>query len=182
MNSTFLLLTVSMSVLIIALVYLMLQMFFKSIKVLLDSFQNNLSKLIHDNSEERKSESLKIILPLRVQASERLVLFLERMQPSLLVSRHLNNFSKANDLTQIILQNIREEFEHNLSQQLYVSSTAWQLTKTVREEVIQMIHLAYAALPEDASATEMAKKILGSEVKMIDHAIQRLREDLNKYA
>ncbi len=164
-----------------ATIYLIMQSFLKANHKLLESFERQMQLLSEEKNAERQKEGLKIILPLRLQASERLVLFLERMQPSLLLSRHLPLCLNADDLTQSILSSIREEFEHNLSQQLFVSDTAWQMTKTAREEVIQLVHMARTTLPEDASAADLAKKMLLSEVKVIDHAIKKLREDLNKF-
>ncbi|MDP2236044.1 MAG: hypothetical protein Q8J88_06390 [Bacteroidales bacterium] len=181
MESFVIILTVSVIIVLPTTIYLIMQSFLKANQTLLESFEKQMKHLSDEKNAERQKEGMKIILPLRLQASERLVLFLERMQPSILLSRHLPLCINADDLTQSILSSIREEFEHNLSQQLFVSDTAWQMTKTAREEVIQLVHMARTTLPEDASAADLAKKMLLSEVKVIDHAIKKLREDLNKF-
>jgi hypothetical protein len=164
------------------LMYLIMQAFLKANAKLLESLEKQMKLFSEEKNTERKKEGLKIILPLKLQASERLVLFLERMQPSLLLSRHLPLCIHADELTQSILSSIRDEFEHNLSQQLFVSDTAWQMTKTAREEVIQLVHISRSKLPEDASAADLAKKMLEGELKIIDIAIKKLREDLNSYS
>ena len=134
----------------------------------------------HEADVLKDIEVLKLLLPLRIQASERLVLLLERMQPRLLISRHIQNPLSALALAQNMLSNIREEFEHNLSQQLYVSDTAWQMVKTSKEEVVQLIHLTLSNIKPDADAADFAKDLLSQEApELIDHAIRRLRDELN---
>lgn len=127
-----------------------------------------------------QNEVIKQLLPLRIQASERLVLLLERMQPRLLVARHLPNHGNAFEMAQAMLLNIREEYEHNLSQQLYVSDTAWQMVITSKEEIVQMVHLSLTAVHEDADANELAKTLLTQDApELINHAIRKIRDDLN---
>lgn len=106
-----------------------------------------------------KMAGYKIITPIRLQAYERLVLFLERISPESLVMRvHKSDFTVA-QLQTTLLQNVREEFEHNLSQQVYVSSQAWELIRTAREEIIKLINTAAAKLNENATATDLSQKI-----------------------
>ncbi len=124
-------------------------------------------------------EKYRHLIPLRIQAGERLVLLLERIHPQLLIQHNLNLHSNANALAQAILYTIREEFEHNLSQQIYVSETAWQMLVTAKEEMIQLVHLANAELDEEASANDLARKMLMKEPpKMLAQAIAKLREDV----
>lgn len=182
MEASLIIIVIAFVIVLPGLMYLIMQAFLKANQKLLESFEKQMKLLSEEKNAERKKEGLKIVLPLKLQASERLVLFLERMQPSLLLSRHLPLCINADELTQSILSSVREEFEHNLSQQLFVSDTAWQMTKTAREEVIQLVHISRSKLPEDATATDLAKKMLEGELKIIDIAIKKLREDLNKYS
>ncbi len=109
---------------------------------------------------EFKKAGLAHALPLRLQAYERIVLFLERINPSnMLVRLHVSGMS-AREMQNIILSDIRAEYQHNISQQIYVSNTAWAVLKKIKEDTISMINSATYALPENAPAVELSKSIL----------------------
>lgn len=117
------------------------------------------------------------VVPVKVQAYERLLLYMERLQPSVLVKR---NFDASIPLQQFhlsLLQNIREEFEHNLVQQLYVSETVWNLIKASRETLIQQINTQVAELPSDADTTYLAQVLVGLQIPTIDEAIELLKAE-----
>ena len=76
-----------------------------------------------------KQESKNVILPLRLQAYERVVLYLERITPSNLVIRLNNPALNVAQFQMLILSAIRNEYDHNLSQQLYISSFGWGTVK-----------------------------------------------------
>ena len=88
-----------------------------------------IERLLREETKRRKAEltqnNQKITIPVRLQAYERLVLYLERISPESLLIR-VNQPNLTNKKLQAkLLQNIRAEWEHNLSQQLYVSNNAW---------------------------------------------------------
>src|SRR6202046_1902859 len=64
-------------------------------------------------------------LPLRLQAYERLVLFIERINPANMLIRMNATSYSAHELYSLIVEDIRSEFQHNITQQIYVSSRAW---------------------------------------------------------
>src|SRR5580692_10093889 len=76
---------------------------------------------------EMKLKRDKEIVLLRLQAYERLALFLERISPANVISRVRTPDMLSSELQYGMVKNIREEYEHNLSQQIYVSSAAWNL-------------------------------------------------------
>jgi len=99
------------------------------------------------------TESKRITLPLRLQAYERTVLFLERIQPSNLVMRLQKSEMTVQELQLTLVRTIRDEFDYNLSQQVYMSPTAWEMIKNAREESIALINRASTQLsPQDGSA------------------------------
>lgn len=109
---------------------------------------------------ELKKEALKQTLPLRLQAYERTILFLERISPSnLLIRLHVPEIS-AREMQSVIITDIRAEYQHNISQQLYVSSTTWNVIKKIKDDTIRIINSAASALPEHASAGDLNKSIL----------------------
>src|ERR1044072_6814456 len=75
---------------------------------------------------------------LRLQAYERLVLFIERIHPRQIVPRVYQGGMTVTDLRQVLVFNINTEFEHNLSQQIYVSKHVWDTVKGVKEQEINM--------------------------------------------
>lgn len=110
------------------------------------------------------AERMRISLPLRLQAYERLVLFLERISPNSLIMRvHMPGLS-ARELHKHLIKNIRDEYAHNLSQQVYVSSKAWELTVQAYEEVIAQTNALTASLDEKADGSVLSKKLLEAEL------------------
>jgi len=98
-------------------------------------------------------------MKLRLQAYERLTIFVERMNAKSLISRYYVQQATAQDVQIAMVQGIRSEYEHNLSQQLYVSHEVWQTITTVMEQEITMINRIGASCEMGASATEFIKKI-----------------------
>lgn len=116
-------------------------------------------KFNYQNLELRKA-GLQHTLPLRLQAYERTVLFLERINPSsMLIRLHVSGMS-AREMQNIILSDIRAEYHHNISQQIYVSDRAWGVVKKIKDDTIGMINSAVNALPENASSIDLSKSIL----------------------
>lgn len=127
------------------------------------------------------SESKKITIPLRLQAYERIVLFLERIQPASIVMRMQRPEMGAQELQLALARTIREEFDYNLSQQVYISSTAWEMIKNAREESISVINRASAQLSPEAPASELVKAIfnlaLENETPVIAAAIHFVKDE-----
>lgn len=85
-------------------------------------------------------ENSKGMIQMRLQAYERLTIFVERMHPNSMISRYYVTGATAQDIQLSMVQGIRAEFEHNISQQLYVSPQTWQTVKTVMEQEITMLN------------------------------------------
>jgi hypothetical protein len=97
---------------------------------------------------------------MRLQAYERLILFLERISPETLLLKLKSQAQTNSDLHLAILQQIRLEYEHNISQQLYVSDAIWSLVKETKEQVSMFVNdIAKHSDPNSASI-DLAKQIL----------------------
>lgn len=107
----------------------------------------------------------KIITPIRLQSYERLTLLLERISPSNLVIRVAKNKTTAQQLQMDFMNNVRSEFDHNLSQQVYISDEAWEMVKNAREEIIKMINIATSKLPENATSKDLCSVLLEMEYR-----------------
>lgn len=98
--------------------------------------------------------------PLRFQAYERLSLFCERIAlPSLLLRLRQEGLSSA-ELRVILMTAIQQEFEHNITQQVYVSDQLWQIVKIARDDAIQVISQAAEAVDPKSGSRELANAIL----------------------
>ena len=84
-------------------------------------------------------ENQKTSLPLRLQAYERLSLFLERISPGSLLTRVKPYSDDKNAYEKLLLQNIEQEFEHNLTQQVYVTNECWNIIRTAKNATISII-------------------------------------------
>ncbi len=140
-------------------------------------------KLFFDNEHKKKRSELmqtsgNITLPIRMQAYERLVLFLERISPSSLLVRVYGSNMSASQFQMALIKNIREEFEHNFSQQVYVSSQAWELVKNAKEEMLKLINTSMGELNDNASASDLSKKIFEKTVLTDKSPINKASEHL----
>lgn len=140
-------------------------------------FQQFLEKEQQRRLIELRLQASKDVLPIRLQAYERVVLFLERITPNNLLIRLSSAGQTAPDYHRLLIQEIRAEYEHNLSQQLYMSPEAWDQVKQGKEGVLTMINKAYHALaqPQQARGTELAKRVLETVINNeIDPTAQAL--------
>ncbi len=137
-------------------------------------------------SEEQRryreiSESTqKTTLPIRLQAYERLALLLERISPESLILRVNQPGMTAKQLHSELLSSIRAEFEHNLSQQVYVSSRAWELIRAARGNVINLINAAADQVRDDASAMTLSQKVFEQLVQLKSLPTQEALDSLKK--
>ncbi len=109
-------------------------------------------------------EKQKISLPVRLQAYERIILFLERISPGNLVMRVHKPQLTVKQFQQMLAQAIRDEYDHNLSQQLYVSIEAWEKVKGAKEEMLHQVNIAAGKLAENATSTDLSKNLLEMSV------------------
>lgn len=128
-------------------------------------------EFIRSEEKRREAEMRKQIIghitPMKVQAYERMVIFLERLNPNSLVLR-VNKHNMTNkQLYHALIQNIKQEYEHNLSQQLFISNGAWELIKTAKEETIKLINIAYSKVAPENSSNELSLTIINA-VSSID--------------
>jgi len=127
------------------------------------AFVNKDFELAQKNFEQRivdfKIENSKIVLPLKLQAYERICLFLERISLNNLLLRVNDPAFTAGQLQQKINMDVRDELNHNLSQQIYLSDDAWTMVKRTQEEVITIVNKAAEKVDRNERGIELAKKI-----------------------
>ena len=121
--------------------------------------QHFFNKQLKESEKELINQKSKSYLPLKIQAYERAILFLERIDPNNLIIRIHKPTMNASKLHLEILKQIREEYNHNMSQQIYISPKSWAELIKGKEETIQIANTAFGQLKNDANAIELSTKI-----------------------
>ncbi|WP_350291961.1 hypothetical protein [uncultured Croceitalea sp.] len=103
-------------------------------------------------------DSQKDTLPVRLQAYERMALFLERIAVNSLVVRVAPKSQNKTDYENLLIKNVEDEFDHNLSQQIYMTDECWNIIKAAKSATIQIIRSA--AMSESDSADKLREDIL----------------------
>ncbi len=131
-----------------------------------------------------KHEDKKYVTPIRLQAYERIVLFLERIAPHSMIFRVQKPGQKVYQLQNLLLKTIRDEYEHNLSQQLYISKESWAMVKASKEEMVKLINTAAAEVKPDDESIELSRRIfeatVGTEKLATDRAIDMLKKEIHR--
>lgn len=107
-------------------------------------------------------DSQKDTLPIRLQAYERMVLFLERISINSLVVRVAPKSQEKSDYENLLIKQIETEFEHNLSQQIYMSDECWNIIKAAKNATIQIIRSA--GMSETDSPDKLREDILNQTI------------------
>ncbi len=122
--------------------------------------------LLKNDQEKRKQELIlqnsRTVTPIKLQAYERIVLFLERISLESLIVRISTPSMSASQLHSALLTTIRSEFEHNLSQQIYMSPQAWEVVRNARSNMIKIINGEFEKMPESATGMDFSRKLLES--------------------
>lgn len=130
---------------------------------------------------ELQSAQKKEILPLRIQAYERLMMFVERINVDQLVYRIREPNMKVKELQGSLIVAVQQELEHNLSQQIYISGKLWQIIELAKNEVLShIINVSERFSPEDNSS-EFASTLIG-ERNAVTGIIEKAKEALRSEA
>lgn len=146
--------------------------------------KNDIQRFFDLKTLELNKESSVQLLPLRLQAHERLIIFIDRINPAnLLVRIHQQGIEIAT-LQAGILNEIRSEYQHNVAQQLYVSNSSWNVIRKLKDDTIAMMNNAVQGLPKDANGVELSKAILQHMATIsenpYDLTIELIKKDIQK--
>lgn len=134
-------------------------------------------------SDQRK-DNANPLLSLKLQAYERLIVFIERINPSNLFIRLHQPGISLTALQATILNEIRSEYQHNITQQLYISSATWDVVKKLKDDTIAMVNNGVKSLPEDATGIDLSKKVLhhmtGIENNPYDLTLDLIKKDIHQ--
>lgn len=143
---------------------------------------NVADKFLEKQRLDIRTKNVEITLPLRLQAYERMCLFLERITPNSLLLRLVPSAMSALELHQILLHEIREEYNHNVAQQLYISTQAWEQIVSAMNETVAVINQAASEVNGEAPPADLAKKVFSHvierEIQPSTHALKVLKEEI----
>jgi hypothetical protein len=109
---------------------------------------------------ELKRLSQKEISPLRLRAYERLALLLERTTPEhMLLELNLGEMTVL-QVQQHLIRTIRMEYEHNMSQQVYVTAEVWAMIQNAKEQTVAFVNSMVQQLPPESTALDYAKVMI----------------------
>lgn len=123
-----------------------------------------------------------IVLPLRLQAYERMALYLERIEPTQLVMRiHAPGLTVAQEQN-LLLTAIRSEFEHNLSQQIYISNPVWKQICNAKDDITEIVNTVAEQMEDGADGQQFAEALLiaAAQKPVVDQALETLKADIQK--
>ena len=127
-----------------------------------------------------KSEQSKTLLPIQLQAYERCILLLERVSLDQLVVRVFRPELSVNQLKLALVQELQAEFNHNVSQQLYISSQSWQLMQQIKQELLGLINITAKELDENGSGFDLSRNIIEKVSLLSEDPTQRGLKFLKK--
>lgn len=119
----------------------------------------NFSESLAFQGELRKQRQ-EFFLSHRMEAYQRAILYMERIHPVTIVMRMNQQQLNAVLFQSMLLKAIRDEYDHNVAQQMFISPNAWHLLKNAKEETVKLINVGASELPADASSSDLAKAII----------------------
>jgi hypothetical protein len=133
---------------------------------------------------EVRGRAIETVLPNRLVAYERMTLFLERMSPQNLLVRLNSGTIPAREFHQLLLAEVRNEYNHNVTQQIYMSEEVWELIRNAKEDLIVTINDAASEMGDDSTSLDLAKKIveksLAKPIDPLGHALSELKREIQK--
>ena len=137
------------------------------------------------NHYETVIKNHRIITPVRLQSYERMTILLERISPEALIMRINNPSLTAKQFQTELLNTIRTEFEHNVAQQIYVSTQAWELIKNAKTSVIQLINSTAAKVNPESQSIILSRMILEElmqqEKSPVATALDYLKNEIRQF-
>lgn len=148
-----------------------------------------LNKLLANEEKRRNFEirknAVQVITPIRLRAYERLILVLERTSPNVLIVATIKPGMNAFELQTKLIETVRQEFGHNVSQQIYISNELWTAIRIAQESLIQLINGCSARVQATEDATILGQNIIevyaSGDSTPTDEAIGLLKNEIRNF-
>jgi hypothetical protein len=118
---------------------------------------------------------------LQLSAYERLILLTDRIALPNLIARMNTPGLSARDMQSLLTQSIRQEFEHNITQQIYVSSEAWDVVRNYKEQNLLIVNQVSSFLPEDATGSDLNRALLDLFIQNPKASLQNVVSEALSY-
>ena len=138
------------------------------------AFLTALYNLIMKNKPQQTADESFASKPLRLQAYERLVLLSERISLPSLISRVSVPGVSAREMQKLLIESIKQEYEYNVTQQVYVSSSSWNAVRNLRDQTMLIINQVANMLPPNASSADLNKQLLEVILSQEDKALHTI--------
>lgn len=132
------------------------------------------------SKSEMRVTTAKMVIPLKIQACERLLLFLERSQLPVLVKRVYVPGTTKEGLHIALLQSVEDEYEHNMAQQLYVSNETWEAVRRAKEELVGQINATFDKTDADTDVVVVAQALVAVPNPFVEQAVAVLKKEFNE--
>ncbi|MGY3053433.1 hypothetical protein ACVWYG_001633 [Pedobacter sp. UYEF25] len=146
--------------------------------------RKDITRLLSLRNLELQRETRAHLLPLRLQAHERLILFIDRINPSNMLLRLHHSGIGISELQAAVLTEVRSEYQHNITQQLYVGTSTWQVVRKLKDDTIAMLNNGAQGLGNEATGMDLAKAILEHmaeiEENPYDLTINLIKQDIHQ--
>jgi hypothetical protein len=114
----------------------------------------------NDRKSNRSDDPSFSARPLQLQAYERLVMLAERIALPNLISRVNQSGMTGKEMQLLLLESIKQEYEYNATQQIYVSPVAWEAVRSLKDQNMLIINQVASALPHEAKAVDLNRQLL----------------------
>jgi hypothetical protein len=146
--------------------------------------RNDIQTYFRFKTLDHHKENRSALFPLKLQAYERLIIFVDRVNPANLLIRLHQQGIGLSALQSLILDEIKSEYQHNITQQLYIDSVSWTVVRKLKDDTIAMVNNVVQNLPENATGVDLSKKILqhmsGIAENPYELTINQLKTDIQK--
>ena len=142
--------------------------------------KQKIQELRYKAQSEMRITVMKMVVPLKIQACERLLLFLERSQLPVLVKRVFTAWVTKDAFHIALLQNVEDEFEHNMAQQLYVSNETWDAVRRAKEELVGQINATFDKTDDGTDVVMVAQALVAVPNPFVEQAVAMLKKEFNE--
>ena len=142
--------------------------------------KQKIQELRYKAQSEMRITVMKMVVPLKIQACERLLLFLERSQLPVLVKRVFTAGVTKDAFHIALLQNVEDEFEHKMAQQLYVSNETWDAVRRAKEELVGQINATFDKTDDGTDVVMVAQALVAVPNPFVEQAVAMLKKEFNE--
>lgn len=148
--------------------------------IIISVIKNFLKNERQQRQQSQLLETRKVLMPLKFQAYERIALFLERITPENILMRINKPGISAKELHMLCVTSIKQEFEHNLSQQVYVNYETWLIIRKAKSQIEKLLNETISELKKDDMAMVFATELLSSFVQLQSNPIELAQKALKQ--